>query len=62
MPCNDITRREGMMLLRSANWHGHSIDIYRGKYSRKDERLYGIGNMNFNTFDDAKAFIDNNHK
>ena len=54
----DMTRREGMVLLRSARWHGQFIDIYRGKYSRKDERLYGIGNMNFNTFDEAKSYID----
>ena len=34
------------------------IDRWRGKYSRKNEIIFKVGNYGFKTKDEAKAFID----
>ena len=49
-----------MVFLRDVLYKNQYINIWRGKYSKKEEKLYSIGNMYFNTMSEAKDFLDNN--
>ena len=47
-----------MILFHEVLYLGEWIYCWRGKYSRKNEKLYSIGNMYFSTVDKAKQEID----
>jgi len=49
-----------MIFLRDVPYKNQYINIWRGKYSKTEEKLYSIGNMYFNTISEAKDFLDNN--
>jgi len=48
-----------MIFLRDVPYRNQYINIWRGKYSKAEGRLYSIGNMVFNSIREAKDFLDN---
>jgi len=55
---------KNMMLFQNQSYQGQHIYTWRGKYSNKADRLYSVGNMYFDSLDEAKTFISkyNNSK
>ena len=49
---------QNMKLIRDSIYKRQFICHWRGKYSKKNERLFSIGNKYFETFVLAKEFID----
>jgi len=47
-----------MIHVHAIPYKGQHIDAWRGKYSNKGDRLFTIGNVQFDTIDEAKAHLD----
>ena len=56
---NDM--RDGV-LMSMLKHRGHDVCKYRGKYSKKNERWFKVGNASFESLDNLKAWIDQQHE
>ena len=50
---------KNMVFVRDFLYKNQHINLWRGKYSKKWDKLYSVGNMYFNTISEAKDFLDN---
>jgi len=52
-----IKEKLNMVFVRSFQFNNMHIDKWRGKYSKKKEIIFTVGNVKFNSLDEAKAWL-----